>query len=106
MPFVVAISYESANLFKKALNNHTDCVRNEALRNATNKQWSSLICVMALCDVIEIPIESHYPPGTENEFNEALLSSKFQPKTKTSKDKQVVHLSMMITDTDNDQLNY
>ena len=92
MPFVVAISYESANLFKKTLNNRADCVRNEALRNATNKRWSSLICVMALCDVIEIPVESHYPPGTENEFDEALLSSKFQPRTKLSKDKQVVHL--------------
>ena len=36
--------------------------------------------------------QSHYPPGTESEFNEALLSSKFQPRTKISKDKQVVHL--------------
>ena len=78
-PLIVAISVESAGLYLLQTHNREDCVRHEALRNLRDRSWGSLICLIALCEVLGISITSYYP-NTSLKYTESVMNVQVYPR--------------------------
>ena len=77
----MAISVESAGLYSLQTHNREDCIRHEALRNSRDRSWGSLICLIALCEVLGVSITSHYP-NTSLKYTESVMNVQVYPRTK------------------------
>ena len=69
--FAMCLSDNALNTLSK--NNPSEAVIAEARNNANNYEYSSFICVLALSNVLKLPIESYYPiPLSSDGSNEVI----------------------------------
>ena len=59
--FSCSLIFEAVDIIKKDLQNYSECVRFEALKNSGNKRWCSFICMLAVSSVLGLKIHSFYP---------------------------------------------
>ena len=78
-PFVVSLTANVASAFCTSKNNGVECVKKEAFLNCRYGRWSPLICVMALCEVLGVTIQSCYPK-VGNDFIEAMCIAELIPR--------------------------
>ena len=74
--FSALLSDESSKCFK---GDRVECINKEATLNLRDRNWSSMVCMMALSSVIERDIISIYPKCSETKIR-ALLDCTIRPR--------------------------
>ena len=86
-----SVTFEASDVVNSAKNNFSECVKVEALRNCIEKRWSPFICIMALSNVVGLPILSIYPDSGD-EFAVLLSNATLYPRGKTCENSATLNL--------------
>ena len=86
--FLQSLSFDASDQFDKKLSNHSDFVRKEALRNCNSGRWCPFVCIMALSNVLSLPITSLFP-YTQDKSAVALCNAAVLPRDNTLRKKPI-----------------
>ena len=86
--FLQSLSFDASDQCDKKLSNHSDFVRKEALRNCNSGRWCPFVCIMALSNVLSLPITSLFP-YTQDKSAVALCNAAVLPRDNTLRKKPI-----------------
>ena len=90
--FSHSISHEASDLLTGFFKNYADCVKHEALKNCQDRRWSPFICIMALSNVLGLPVFSFYPETCGRRYAINLSNAKIFPRDGTCQNIEPIRL--------------
>ena len=91
-----SVTFEASDVLNSAKKNFSECVKVEALRNCIDKRWSPFICIMALSNVVGLPILSIFPDSGD-EFAVLLSNATLYPGAKACENSATFNLFLSVS---------